>query len=166
MNFNEEHFNMENKISLFFFFFFFFLFFFFFFVNLCCCSCIVVVVFCCFYFWKSLFYPLDIQVLWKIKVFAINWFFFMRWLMHILQAFADAGRNWTTTLCRADSDDDGASNGEELGDPNCVWTVGATPARAATGHPGICEPLGSTRCANEVYKCGCKGRNCAKNLLI
>ena len=27
-------------------------------------------------------------------------------------------------LCNADSDGDGKSNGEELGDPNCVWVSG------------------------------------------
>jgi predicted ferric reductase len=36
---------------------------------------------------------------------------------------------WTTAFCNADSDGDGQSNGLELGDPNCVWTRGATPQR-------------------------------------
>jgi hypothetical protein len=31
-------------------------------------------------------------------------------------------------VCDDDSDGDGQSNGLELGDPDCVWTVGATPA--------------------------------------
>lgn len=35
-----------------------------------------------------------------------------------------------------DSDGDGKTNGEELGDPTCVWTAGATPTDSATGHPG------------------------------
>ena len=30
-------------------------------------------------------------------------------------------------LCRKDSDGDGKTNGEELGDPNCVWMEGAAP---------------------------------------
>ncbi|KAG8469026.1 hypothetical protein KFE25_007544 [Diacronema lutheri] len=39
-----------------------------------------------------------------------------------------------------DSDGDGLSNGAELGDPSCVWTVGATPA-STTGitHPGVAD---------------------------
>ncbi|KAL4232010.1 hypothetical protein ACF0H5_009588 [Mactra antiquata] len=73
------------------------------------------------------------------------------------QAFAAAGHVWTTALCQADSDGDGATNGVELGDPNCVWTVGATPEQAAIGHPGICNPVGS--CSNG-FSCGCHGHNC------
>jgi dopamine beta-monooxygenase len=52
--------------------------------------------------------------------------------------FASAGLAWTTELCQKDSDGDGRSNGAELGDPECVWTPGATPA-FTTGitHPGV-----------------------------
>ena len=36
-----------------------------------------------------------------------------------------------------DSDGDGRSNGEELGDPECVWTQGTEPQRTAElSHPG------------------------------
>ena len=36
-----------------------------------------------------------------------------------------------------DSDGDGKTNGEELGDPRCVWTPqGGAPTNAASGHPG------------------------------
>ena len=35
-----------------------------------------------------------------------------------------------------DSDGDGMSNGEELGDPDCVWTQGDTPTADAKGQPG------------------------------
>merc|ERR1712217_832204 len=39
-----------------------------------------------------------------------------------------------------DSDGDGQSNGLELGDPNCDWTLGATPARAVDiSHPGFSD---------------------------
>jgi hypothetical protein len=44
-------------------------------------------------------------------------------------AFSAAGGVWTVALCNADSDGDGQTNGEELGDPTCVWTAGATPTR-------------------------------------
>jgi len=55
-------------------------------------------------------------------------------------AYADAGRSWTTALCEADSDGDGQTNGFELGDPDCVWTTGATPSRTtAISHPGFAD---------------------------
>jgi dopamine beta-monooxygenase len=55
-------------------------------------------------------------------------------------AFASAGRTWTIALCQADSDGDGQSNGFELGDPDCVWTPGATPARSTDiSHPGFAD---------------------------
>jgi dopamine beta-monooxygenase len=53
-----------------------------------------------------------------------------------VQDFAAAGHMWTAALCAKDSDGDGATNGVELGDPTCVWTVGADPTGSATGHPG------------------------------
>lgn len=40
-------------------------------------------------------------------------------------------------LCRKDSDGDGRTNGEELGDPNCVWRENAIPDKNAFSHPGI-----------------------------
>ena len=52
-------------------------------------------------------------------------------------AFQAAGYSWTNGLCNADSDGDGVSNGQELGDPSCVWTSGATPARTTQiSNPG------------------------------
>ncbi|GFR82423.1 temptin, partial [Elysia marginata] len=39
-------------------------------------------------------------------------------------------RKWTQALCEKDSDGDGLTNGQELGDPDCVWTIGTTPARS------------------------------------
>jgi predicted ferric reductase len=56
------------------------------------------------------------------------------------EAFLAAGRQWSGDLCKADSDKDGQSNGEELGDPDCVWTPGATAARTTDiTHPGFAE---------------------------
>ncbi|XP_052254860.1 temptin-like isoform X1 [Dreissena polymorpha] len=60
-------------------------------------------------------------------------------------AFSAAGHTWTHALCMADSDGDGKTNGAELGDPTCVWVRGGVPTGHATGHPGICEPVGVLR---------------------
>lgn len=59
--------------------------------------------------------------------------------------FARAGFVWNEELCRADSDGDGKSNGQELGDPDCTWRFqrgrpSAAPARTnmtELSHPGI-----------------------------
>ncbi|XP_041360123.1 temptin-like [Gigantopelta aegis] len=53
--------------------------------------------------------------------------------------FAAAGHRWTETLCRQDSDGDSRTNGEELGDPFCQWTVGDIPSHKVSGHPGFNE---------------------------
>jgi hypothetical protein len=50
-------------------------------------------------------------------------------------AFYKAGKKWTTALCNADSDGDGASNGAELGDPCCVWKTGAIPVSTTVTNP-------------------------------
>ncbi|KAJ0400578.1 hypothetical protein P43SY_009496 [Pythium insidiosum] len=53
------------------------------------------------------------------------------------EAFSNAGLKWTVELCKADSDGDGQTNGQELGDPCCEWTKGGQ-TRYSTGvsHPG------------------------------
>jgi hypothetical protein len=43
--------------------------------------------------------------------------------------FRAAGKMWTAELCAMDSDGDGRTNGEELGDPDCVWQIGLIPTR-------------------------------------
>ncbi|KAJ8320050.1 hypothetical protein KUTeg_001637 [Tegillarca granosa] len=44
-------------------------------------------------------------------------------------------RDWRQ-ICQLDSDGDGRTNGEELGDPQCVWTGGPAPAtNAPITHP-------------------------------
>ena len=49
--------------------------------------------------------------------------------MHTVQlnafgaAFAAAAKTWTRELCEQDSDGDGFTNGEELGDPCCMWNA-------------------------------------------
>ena len=54
--------------------------------------------------------------------------------------FDTANHLWTQTLCNQDSDNDGRSNGEELGDPLCVWIPGQTPSRTSgITHPGVAD---------------------------
>ena len=44
---------------------------------------------------------------------------------------------WDSCICNQDSDGDGKTNGEELGDPKCIWTPGQAPARTTSiSHPG------------------------------
>ncbi|ETW08549.1 hypothetical protein H310_01108 [Aphanomyces invadans] len=49
--------------------------------------------------------------------------------------FERLGGKWTKELCEKDSDGDGATNGEELGDPCCTWKVGR-PVRKNPTSPG------------------------------
>lgn len=42
-------------------------------------------------------------------------------------AYVSSGRKWSLALCKGDADGDGQSNGLEMGDPCCTWTVGAQP---------------------------------------
>jgi len=63
------------------------------------------------------------------------------------QDFARLGHKWSAELCQLDSDGDGLTNGQELGDPQCVWTTGALPQRTDNiTHPGVCDPWGSPQC--------------------
>ncbi|KAF0697920.1 Aste57867_11417 [Aphanomyces stellatus] len=50
--------------------------------------------------------------------------------------FEATNYKWTPALCEKDSDGDGATNGQELGDPCCVWEVGKTPDAKAVSSPG------------------------------
>ncbi|CDF34426.1 unnamed protein product [Chondrus crispus] len=52
--------------------------------------------------------------------------------------FKAAEFRWTLALCQKDSDGDGLTNGEELGDPCCEWTeVNKIPLRTIfLSHPG------------------------------
>ena len=53
-------------------------------------------------------------------------------------AYDFAGEQWTYELCQEDTDGDGFTNGEELGDPDCVWVEGATPDRTDDiSNPGL-----------------------------
>lgn len=46
-------------------------------------------------------------------------------------------KTWTKDLCRKDSDGDGKTNGEELGDPDCEWSPNSVPKSTVNlSHPG------------------------------
>ena len=55
--------------------------------------------------------------------------------------FEEAGSEWTVALCEKDSDGDGQTNGEEMGDPCCKWVAGDRPSpymsRFVPSHPGF-----------------------------
>jgi Eukaryotic cytochrome b561 len=53
-------------------------------------------------------------------------------------AFQQSNHIWTIDLCFEDSDGDGLTNGQELGDPDCIWAIGQTPTRTTDiTHPGF-----------------------------
>ncbi|XP_046561236.1 uncharacterized protein LOC124270242 [Haliotis rubra] len=64
--------------------------------------------------------------------------------------------SWTTELCRLDSDGDRMTNGQELGDHDCVWKKGTFPSTSSgLSHPGVCDPWDSEQCreANKDVSC-------------
>ena len=63
---------------------------------------------------------------------------------------------WDECLCGKDSDGDGRSNGQELGDPECVWTPEKIPATTKNiTHPGkLSSPVHSLQM--EIIMCGNK----------
>eukprot|EP00916_Digyalum_oweni_P009018 GHVL01015184.1.p2 GENE.GHVL01015184.1~~GHVL01015184.1.p2 ORF type:complete len:121 (-),score=10.08 GHVL01015184.1:101-463(-) len=51
-------------------------------------------------------------------------------------------QTWTRELCQKDSDEDGKTNGQELGDPDCTWTPNSLPPLdTGLSHPGQCIVL-------------------------
>ncbi|GAB9471457.1 hypothetical protein Gpo141_00008666 [Globisporangium polare] len=58
------------------------------------------------------------------------------------KAFKAAGNTWTVALCQADTDGDGFTNGQELGDPCCTWT---TTNVASLITDGISHPSDATK---------------------
>ena len=60
--------------------------------------------------------------------------------------FLAGQKNWAN-VCRLDSDGDGRTNGEELGDPTCTWVEGMENPDGFISHPGVCEPITNPGCA-------------------
>lgn len=56
-------------------------------------------------------------------------------------AFSKVHERWTTELCKADTDGDGYTNGEEFGDPCCCWK-GTDKSLART--EGLSHPADET----------------------
>ncbi|KAG7379883.1 hypothetical protein PHYPSEUDO_008041 [Phytophthora pseudosyringae] len=53
--------------------------------------------------------------------------------------FESAGEEWTTAFCQQDSDGDGQTNGQELGDPCCEWAQDSNAVvrwSSGVSHPG------------------------------
>merc|ERR1719401_2158264 len=66
--------------------------------------------------------------------------------------FHAAGKKWTKDLCRTDSDGDGKTNGEELGDPECVWKKGKTPVRVTDiTHPGLADSAAANAASGDGF---------------
>ena len=71
-------------------------------------------------------------------------------------AFSTAGRSWTKALCESDSDGDGITNGEELGDPCCLFVAGKEVQLvkdvAQLSNPGDADskPTTTAQCVNGV----------------
>lgn len=61
------------------------------------------------------------------------------------KAFDGVSSKWTTTLCQADSDGDGQTNSQELGDPCCVWTASAVAPQRTSG---LSDPCHASSTAN------------------
>lgn len=51
-------------------------------------------------------------------------------------------KGWTVDLCRLDSDKDGATNGQELGDPDCTVSVPLPHMRTVSGMNLLLDMMG------------------------
>lgn len=69
------------------------------------------------------------------------------------KAFKKFGNTWNKNLCMADSDGDGFTNGQEMGDPCCTWTPTNT---AGLITEGISHPSDKTKTpTNPKLTAGC-----------
>ncbi|KAF1325612.1 hypothetical protein FI667_g9059, partial [Globisporangium splendens] len=76
------------------------------------------------------------------------------------KAFKAAGNAWNTALCQADSDGDGFTNGQEMGDPCCTWTPTST---ASLVTEGLSDPNdASKKPSNAALIAGCSASGSSK----
>lgn len=79
--------------------------------------------------------------------------------------FANNGHVWNAALAQLDSDKDGYTNGEELGDPNGTWTTHnqnppgpvynpGDPGSHPSGAPGGAAPVITTQPASQTVNAG------------
>lgn len=59
-----------------------------------------------------------------------------------------------------DSDDDGFTNGEELGDPDCVWTISDGPLGTPASEPGNADSTLDTLVASDDPTAGSESGGC------
>lgn len=59
---------------------------------------------------------------------------------------------WDNAWCKRDSDGDGKTNGEELGDPDCTWSIGDPNPAALVTNPGSTGD--GTGCGNDSVDSG------------
>jgi len=72
--------------------------------------------------------------------------------------FMRAGNTWTVELCNMDSDADGRTNGEELGDPKCTWKIGDEhPKVMFVTHPGVADECPSPAPSPSIMRIGILG---------
>ncbi|KAK1942509.1 Temptin [Phytophthora citrophthora] len=77
------------------------------------------------------------------------------------KAFATAGNAWNTALCQLDTDGDGYTNGQELGDPCCTWTSSNT---AGLVTDGVSDPSDATKTpTSSALKAGCSSGGTSTN---
>ena len=69
------------------------------------------------------------------------------WISSFGKDFSNASMIWTKEVCEMDSDEDGATNGEELGDPCCEWKIGDTPKNNKATDPGSLDSFSEDQLA-------------------